>query len=81
MESEFTKQIKIDFRNKKELKENFKNETNFLNDDFEIKLKSMLIKVDSTTHKRLMQMRVDSGKMMNDFINEAIIFKLNQENF
>ena len=41
----------------------------------------MLIKVDSTTHKRLMQMRVDSGKMMNDFINEAIIFKLNQENF
>ena len=81
MESEFTKQIKIVFRNKKELKENFKNETNFLNDDFEIKLKSMLIKVDSTTHKRLMQMRVDSGKMMNDFINEAIIFKLNQENF
>lgn len=81
MESEFTKQIKIDFRNKKELKENFKNETNFLNNDFEIKLKSMLIKVDSTTHKRLMQMRVDSGKMMNDFINEAIIFKLNQENF
>ena len=72
MENSSNEQLKINFVKTLEIE---------IPQNTEIKLKSMLIKVDSTTHKRLMQMRVDSGKMMNDFINEAIIFKLNQENF
>ena len=81
MDNESIKQIKIDFKNTIELNNNSKIEINFPKINSENKLKSMLIKVDSKTHKRLMQMRVDTGKMMNDFINEAIILKLNQENF
>ena len=72
MENSSNEQLKINFLKTLEIE---------IPQNTERKLKSMLIKVDSTTHKRLMQMRVDSGKMMNDFINEAIIFKLNQENF
>ena len=68
--------------NQKQIKINFvKTSQSEISQNTEIKLKSMLIKVDIETHKRLMQMRVNTGKMMNDFINEAIIFKLNQENF
>ena len=72
MENSSNEQLKINFVKTLEIE---------IPQNTEIKLKSMLIKVDIETHKRLMQMRVNTGKMMNDFINEAIIFKLNQENF
>ena len=72
MENSSNEQLKINFLKTLEIE---------IPQNTERKLKSMLIKVDIETHKRLMQMRVNTGKMMNDFINEAIIFKLNQENF
>ena len=44
-------------------------------------LKSILIKVEASTHKKLMQTRTDKGITMNDYINSAIINQLNKDSY
>lgn len=44
-------------------------------------LKSILIKVEASTHKKLMQLKVDTGLTMNDYINSAISNQLNKDGY
>lgn len=44
-------------------------------------LKSILIKLESSTHKKLMQMKVDTGLTMNDYIVSAIKNQLHKDGY
>ena len=39
----------------------------------DLPLKSILIKIEASTHKKLMQVKVDTGLTMNEFVNLAIL--------
>ena len=51
------------------------------NDQADKPLKSILIKVDAFTHKKLMQLKVDTGLTMNDYINSAISNQLHKDGY
>ena len=44
-------------------------------------LKSILIKLETSTHKKLMQMKVDTGLTMNDYIVSAIKNQLHKDGY
>ncbi len=44
-------------------------------------LKSILIKVEASTHKKLMLMKAHTGLTMNDYINSAISNQLNKDGY
>ena len=47
----------------------------------ELPLKSILIKLETSTHKQLMQMKVDTGLTMNDYIVSAIKNQLYKDGY